>query len=89
MTMFLITDDGAARLKSYDATTKGKISTLRVTVEVSDAYELAHMLESLERIAQAQASRARAAKAPKPATTTHKSVGHQKLLALPPPERDE
>lgn len=96
MSMFLITDDGDARLKSYDATIKGGTTLLRVTVEVTDAYALAHMLESLERIKQAQA---RAAK-PKPKPPAHdsgdastrlsstrtKSLGRQQLLALPPPD---
>lgn len=100
MSMFLITEDGDARLESYDATTKGATTLLRVTVKVTDAYALAHMLESLGRIKQAQASAnaeapAKPTKAPKqgnaaPATrlssTRSKSLSHQPLLALPPPD---
>lgn len=88
MSMFLITDDSEARLKSYDATTRGRKTLLRVTVEVTDAYALAHMLQSLEQIAQAQARKERAKQtAAKPSKApSFKSVEHQRLLTLPPPE---
>lgn len=86
MTIFMIADDGEARVKDYAATTKGKTATLRVTIEVSDPYALAHMLESLERITIAQRNREKISKAKKPPKNT-KPLAHEPLLALPPPDR--
>ena len=89
MTMFLITDDTeGVRLKSYEAAVKGKVSTVRVIVEVTDAYALAHMLESLEKLVDA-GKRAAKKSAPEPPRRSRSTViDHQVLLALPPPSRD-
>ena len=93
MTMFLITSDTpSVRIKGYDANTKGKTTTLRVTIEVTDAYELAHRLETLERLMVEQANKERLAKvaAKTPATPGKlKRIDQQRMLALPPPSRED
>jgi hypothetical protein len=97
MTMFMISDDSqkSVTLKTWDAATKGTTTTLRVTVEVTDAYDLAYMLESLQKIKLAHDNRARlaAAEARKPPALKGKPaklvrLDQQRMLALPAPRRD-
>lgn len=67
------------RLKSYSATTKGGISTIRIDVEVTDPTRLGFLLSDLGEIEKDQ-------KAKKEAEKRSNAQGAKKpLLALPAP----
>lgn len=90
MTVFLHGDGEHVRLKSYDATIKGKTTLLRVVLEVTDPYELSHILMSLERTQAEQAAKRKPPSA-KELRSDHgqTKIERQTLLALPPPNYDE
>ena len=52
----------SGRLKSYSASTKGKVSVVKVEIEVTDAFDLGSLLSGLDRTMEEQ----KAAKAKKP-----------------------
>lgn len=83
--MFILSgNDDSSILKSYKATTTGTKSVVTIQVEVSDHWDLSHMLRQLEDILSVQKVRAAARKAEaarKPAKAAPKP------LALPPPVR--
>ena len=66
-----------SRLRSYGATTRGKVSVVKIEVEVSDPHALAYLLEDLgefNREQQASLKRAPSKQA--------------RQLMVPPPSRD-
>ncbi len=92
---FIVTDGQPhVRLKTYDATIKGKTALLRVTIEVTDTFELTLMLSGLERLeaAQKEAARNRAThgdlrerRSDQPKKPSgRKKIEQQVMLALPP-----
>lgn len=91
MSFFLSETNEHVRLKSYDATIKGGKTTLRITVEVTDPYELSFLLRALEELQTAP-------KKPAPTTgsghrsatdiTPRNKLSQQVMLALPAPRRD-
>lgn len=89
--MFILSDTSEhVRLKSYDANVKGKTATLRITVEVTDTFELGYILRGLEELMAApkqKPPRSRADRHPAP-PTSRKKLAQQVMLALPPPRRD-
>jgi len=90
MAVFLHGDDEHVRLKSYDATIKGKTTLLRVVIEVTCPYELSHILMSLERAQAEQAAKRNPPAAKRRGSDHgHKKIERQTLLALPPPNYDE
>lgn len=89
MAVFLHGDDEHVRLKSYDATIKGKTTLLRVVLEVTCPYELSHILTSLERSQAEQAAKRNPPAAKPRGSDRHKKIERQTLLALPPPNYDE
>lgn len=90
MTFILTGGSEHVRLKSYDATIKGKTTLLRITVEVTDSWELSYLLRGLEDLdAQQKQEKARAREPAQRAASTRKKIEKQVMLALPPPRRDE
>lgn len=45
--------DGAVRIKSYGAVTKGEKSTIRIELDVTDPDELSHILRQCKELADA------------------------------------
>lgn len=88
--MFYLSDNNEhARLKSYSATVNGKAALLKITVQVTDTFELSFLLRALEDLQKATEQRARPPKAradrPAAAPKSTKTIGRQVMLALPPP----
>ncbi len=75
----LFLNDEHVRLKSYSASTKGAVSTIRIDVEVTDPLRLGFLLQELAEI-QAELKSAKAGKS-KP----RKSAAAEPQLALPSP----
>lgn len=79
------------RLASYSASVTGKRAMLKITIEVTDSFELSHLLRSLEELQEQQKQHARQAAAPKrpPANVkARRAIDRQVLLALPAPSYD-
>ena len=89
MGFYINGDSEHVRLKSYEATIKGPTTTLRITIEISDTFELSYILRTLEEM-QEQTKAAKRAQARSKArhASNHKTIEPQKLLALPPPDQD-
>jgi hypothetical protein len=96
MSFHIFDKDERVRLTAYDAKIAGTVTTLRITVEITDAYKLAHMLQDLEELKQKHRITAgRLVRQPAPATkaspakpTRTPRVDQQRLLALPAPTED-
>lgn len=71
--------DGAVRLKSYSAVTKGAKATIKIELEASDRYDLASVLRQLDEIDREQREAA------KPAPKTTRPAARKAQLALPAP----
>lgn len=86
-------NDEHVRLKSYDATVKGKTSTLKITLEVTDTFALSYLLRQLEDLMAAEpekpAPKRRRKDESMPRDADRKRLEGQRLLALPPPDYTE
>lgn len=74
--------DGAVRLKTYSAVTKGAKATIKVELEASDRYDLASVLRQLDDIDREQREAAKPAPAPKPESAAKRAKA-QKALPAP------
>ncbi|CAK7257528.1 MULTISPECIES: hypothetical protein [unclassified Shinella] len=71
--------DGAVRLISYSAVTKGAKATIKIELEASDRYDLASLLRQLDEIDREQREAA------KPAPKATRPAARKSQLALPAP----
>ncbi len=85
--MFLLTEDGRARLKTFSGTTRAGKHILKVEVEYAGAVDMAYDLESLANIQEAQKP-ARATRAKPSSRPAKKQIGTTETLALPAPVSD-
>lgn len=85
--MFMLMEDGRAKLKAFSATTRAGKHTLKIELEYSSAYDMAFDIESLEEV---QAAQKPARKAPRkqPAKAKPKQIAAETRLALPAPGGD-
>jgi hypothetical protein len=89
MSIYLSKENPHVRLKSYDATIKGQKTTLRITVEVTDPYELSFLLKSLEELQTApRKQRQTADPERRPLTERQTAISRVPMLALPAPKFD-
>lgn len=70
--------DEPMRLKSYSAVTKAGKTVLKIELESTDAWAVAHALTELAQVQAGQRSKPKSERAPKKATA--------KVLALPAPQ---
>lgn len=89
--MLIISDRSEhVRLKSYGAVTKGKVSVVTIAVEVTDTFELSMLLRELESLSEAtKAAKRHVEPKAEPKPRTQRKLGHQQMLALPAPQRDD
>ncbi|WP_439604415.1 hypothetical protein [Shinella sp.] len=71
--------DGAVRLKTYSAVTKGAKATIKIELEATDRYDLASILRQLDEIDRDQRESSM------PAPKTSRPPGRKAQLALPAP----
>ncbi|KNY13627.1 hypothetical protein AKG11_28245 [Shinella sp. SUS2] len=71
--------NGAVRLKTYSAVTKGAKATIKIELEASDRYDLASVLRQLNDIDREQREAA------KPAPKAARPAARKEQLALPAP----